>query len=323
MFKWIGKILVWVIGTFLHLWSFGVMYFLSFPENKTLSKISAIAYMVIIALFVILSKKKTRAFAISLIAYFVVLVHFISIKPATGGVYPDNLVMPHAEVNGSLVTMHDVRNCNYRSKNDFDVHYETRTYDINKLKTLDVFVNYWGREPLVHTFLSFGFEGDEYVAVSMEIRPEKGESYGDFAGPFKQYEIIYIWADERDVVALRSNYRREDVYLYRTNLDHEEVSKLFLNMVKRTNSLYKSPKFYNTVNDNCSIANELRWASGKVSFSGKRKLIGTEDEIIYHEGWLDADTSFGELRKTSLINDRAKAAEKDKDFSEKIRTHLP
>ena len=50
--------------------------------------------------------------------------------------------------------------------------------------------------------MSFGFAGGDHIAVSVETRPEKGEAYSAIGGFFKQFEVIYILAEERDVLQL-------------------------------------------------------------------------------------------------------------------------
>ncbi len=325
MVKWIVRPVLWGLGIFIQLWSFGVIYFCSFPSNPTAQKISIFSYIALVVIFVLFSKKKTKALLLSFIGYLAILVWFSSIEIPMGGIYPDNLVMPYADIRGEHIALHNVRNCNYRTKDDFDVRYETRKYDLEKLETLDVLINYWGNELVSHAFLSFGFSDGQYVAVSIEIRPEVGESYGEFKGLFKQYEIIYIWADERDLVGLRTNYKNEDVYLYRTILNPEKVRLLFLSMIERTNDLYEHPEFYNTCTQSCTNTigdHIIKTGIEDLPFWKRRVLTGTTDKRLYNGAWIEGEGAFEALRTKSHINDSAKAAGKEKDFSSKIRMHL-
>jgi hypothetical protein len=210
--KILSAIVLGVAAFFLHLWSALALYY-NTPSAWRL--VVVIGYGLGILGWIVMSRKKRRAMALSLLVFLAVAIWFTSIKPPKNPVYPPELALTHVEVNGDLVTLRGVRNCDYRTKDDFDVRYETRTYDLRELKTLDVMVNYWGINAIAHTFVSYGFSDGRYLAVSVEIRPEVGEAYGMFNGLYKQYELIYIWGDERDLVRLRTNYKKEDVYLYR------------------------------------------------------------------------------------------------------------
>jgi hypothetical protein len=187
-------------------------------------------------------------------------------------------------------------------------------------------VNYWGMSAIAHTFLSFGFSDGRYVAVSIEIRPEVGEVYGMLTGFFKQYELLYIWGDERDLVRLRTNYKGEQVYLYRAAWPPETVRKLFVTMLERTQALSVAPQFYNTATQSCTntIGNDIIAAHVmKIPWYKRRLRTGDIDRRLYAAGILRTQgKSFEELRRESLIDARAKAADRDAAFSEKIRTHL-
>ena len=132
-----------------------------------------------------------------------------------------------------------------------------------------------GQDAVAHTFLSFGFSDGRYLSVSVEIRPEVGESYGMLDGFFKQYELIYIWGDERDLVRTRTNYWNEDAYLYRSSLSEDKIQRLFISMLERTNSLYKNPEFYNTLTESCtsSVAIPIRRRSRSSTTSRVRASI--------------------------------------------------
>jgi hypothetical protein len=317
---------LWLIGIVLQAWSAGALYFCSFPLHKEWRPKVAIAYAVVIALIWILSRFRLRGLLISLVLYLIVLMWFHALKPKTDAVYPENLRMAYAEINGDYITLHNVRNCDYRTKDDYDVKYETRRYDLSKLESIDMMVNYWGMDAIAHTFVSFGFGDDNYLAVSVEIRPEVGEKYGMLNGLFKQYEIIYIWADERDLVRLRTNYNMEDVYLYRIqNTDLAFRQKMFLSMINKTTKIKSQPEFYNTLLQSCTntIGNHIiETGLYDIPWWRRRILTGNIDERVYKEGFLDARVPFKDLRTAALINERAQAADKDKDFSRKIRTHL-
>jgi len=196
---------------------------------------------------------------------------------------------------------------------------------MSTLQTVDIFINYWGMESIAHAFLSFGFSDGRYLPISIEIRPEVGEEYGLLNGFFKQYELLYLWADERDLVLTRTNVREEDAYLYRVNLKPPNVRKLFISMINRTNNLYEKPDFYNTLFESCTntigdhVINEH---IVDLPFWKRRFLSGDVDQRMYKLGLLDTAQPFSALRQKANINERAKAADRDPHFSSKIRTHL-
>ncbi len=312
-----------VVAFALHLWSALALYFRG-PSSLRLPL--AIFYGVAVIAWIFFSRRKRRALCLSLLAFLAVALWFSAIKPPKNAAYPPELAMAQVDFNGDLVTVRGVRDCDYRTKEDFDVRYETRTYDLRDLKTLDVMVNYWGMSSVAHTFLSYGFSDGRYLSVSIEIRPEVGEKYGMLAGFFKQYELIYIWGDERDLVRLRTNYKGEQVYLYRASWSPEVIRKLFVTMLQRTQGLYATPQFYNTATQSCTntIGNDIIAAHiMKIPWYKRRLATGGIDRRLYAGGVLETrGKPFEELRKEALIDDRARAADKDPDFSVKIRTHL-
>lgn len=321
-FQALGNICICILGILLHLWSALALHYC---VVVSWSVYIAYLYLLLIIVFTFSSKKKLKAFKLSYIAFFIVCVWFISIKPPTTGAYPENLTMPYAEFKDDSVTIHNVRNCDYRTVEDFDVNYESRTYNLKKLETLDLFMNFWDMENIAHAFLSFGFSDGEYLVVSIETRPEVGKEFGMLNGFFKQYELIYIWGDEKDLVRLRTNYKEEDVYLYRIAFKPDQIQTLFLSMVERTNNLYETPEFYNTLVQSCTntIGDHIKKTGiYPLPFWKRRLLSGKVSQLAYDEKMLDQRLPFKELRKAANINERAKAANKDKDFSQKIRTHL-
>jgi hypothetical protein len=240
---------------------------------------------------------------------------------------PEVARLPHATVDGDLVTLHDIRNFDYRTETDFTPAYEDRTYDLRKLDALDVVTSYWMGPAIAHVFLSFGF-GDDHVAVSVEARKERVEGYSSVQGFFKRYELIYVVGDERDLIRVRTNYRRdppEDVYLYRARVPVENVRRLFMEYVRAINALHDEPRFYHTVTTNCTttILLHTRVNPGHLPVSWKVLLSGYAAEYAYQQGRLDTSLPFEELRRRSQINDAARAAEAAPDFSRRIRRGLP
>lgn len=161
--------------------------------------------------------------------------------------------LPSVEINGNEVVVTNVRNFIYRTEQDFDARYVTRRFDLDKLSTLDFAVSHWdGMEFVAHTMLSFGFEDGKHLALSAETRLPEGVEQGTIRGLYKQFNIIYILADEEDLFALRTTYRKEDMYLYRINIGRDDLKKAFLGFVEKINGFHSRPRYYNTVTANCT-----------------------------------------------------------------------
>jgi len=233
--------------------------------------------------------------------------------------------VPEVAIDGDDVTVKNVRNFKYRSESDFTERWETRTYRLSELRGVDVMLVYWGSKNIAHGMVSFDFGNDRYLAVSIETRKEKGEKYSATEGFFRQYELIYIFADERDVVRVRTNFRNEDVYLYRTNMSGAQARALFMEYARHANELAKGPEFYNALTSNCvtNVVYLARSVNPSASISWDVILSGRAARQAYRNGWLDSRLSFEELEKRSYINDAAHKAGGDEGFSRRIREGLP
>lgn len=233
--------------------------------------------------------------------------------------------MPRAIIDGDRVRILNVRNFDYRSRNDFTVRYEDREVQLSHLTGLDFYVSYWSEGMVGHTFLSFLFDNAPPLSISIETRPEVGEGFNPIASLFKQFELIYVVGDESDLVRVRTNYRNETVYLYRLNSSPADVRRLLLIYLERINELADRPEFYHLLSNSCTI-NIIRYANaaGRTGrFDIRHLLNGLIDSYLYHSGRVDTTLPFEELRRRSLINTAAQAAGNAPDFSERIRAGLP
>jgi hypothetical protein len=223
------------------------------------------------------------------------------------------------------VTIHNIRNCDYRSETDYTVRRYDKTFDLEKLKSVDLSLVYWGSPYIAHTMFSFGFEGEGFVCFSIETRKEIGEAYSTVKGFFRQYEITYVIADERDLIGLRTNYRGEQVYLYRLKAPADLVRKVFLDYLREVNALKERPEWYNALTGNCttSIRGHTAPYNPDARFDWRMIVNGFIDEMLYERNVLDTSPPFPELKKKSLINERAKGLDKSPDFSRLIRVGLP
>jgi Domain of unknown function (DUF4105) len=237
---------------------------------------------------------------------------------------PDQSHVAYAEFSNNIISIHNVRNAHYRSVNDYDVHWEDRSIDLNKLESVWFIVEPFAdwRGP-AHTFLSFGFGNGEYIAISVEIRKEKGESFSPLKGLLRQYELAYMIGDERDLIGLRANYRHDDMYLYKMKTTPEKMRKLFTSMLNRANQIAQHPEFYNTISNTCSsnIVDHIDSISpGRLPFSYKTYLPAYTDDLSYDLGLIDTALPRDRYRAAHKINALAKLHADSIDFSEAIRT---
>jgi len=239
----------------------------------------------------------------------------------------DVAVLPYATVDGDLVTVHNIRNFDYRSETDYTPAYYDRTFDLRRLDRIDLVAVYWMGPAIAHLLVSFGF-GDDHLAISIEVRKERTEEYSSLAGFFRQYELVYIVADERDVIRLRTNYRKsppEDVYLFRTIGPLENGRRVFLDYMRDINELREHPRFYNTLTTNCTtmILAHTMVNPGHLPYSWKILLSGYTPEYAYDMGRLERSLPFAELKRRVHVNAAAQAADHAPDFSQRIRAGLP
>lgn len=258
--------------------------------------------------------------------FLIVLGWFFSLKSSNDRDWaPEVARVSWTEIDGDRLTVHNVRNFNYRSETDFTPRWEDRTYDLSKLRSGDMMLVYWGSKAIAHGMVSFGFDDGQYLAISVETRKEEGEAYSAVQGFFRQYELIYIFADERDVIRLRTNFRHEDVYLYHVGLAPDQLRKLLLSYIKSANSLKDQPEFYNALTSNCvtSILPHARDAGMPGTMSWDIVFSGYGARQAYRNGYLDTDLPFETLEARSQVNAAANAADNSPDFSKLIRAGLP
>ncbi len=248
------------------------------------------------------------------------------LQPSNTRVWSDDVAqMTTGEIAGSLVTLHNLRNFDWRSDSDYTQRWETRQVDLDHLLSVDMILSYWAGPAIAHTLVSFGFDDGRYVVFSVEIRRERGESFSELGGFFKQFELSIIAADERDVIRVRTNVRGEDDYLYRVNLPVPAMRSLFLAYVGAANDLVHTPRFYNTVTANCTtlIYHLMQRIVGHLPLSYRLLLSGYLPEYVYAVGGLDRQFTIEQLRAGGRITDRALAADRRADFSAEIRRGVP
>jgi hypothetical protein len=239
---------------------------------------------------------------------------------------PDVARTAQAAFQDSSVTIQNVRNFKYRSETDYDQRWETRTYNLDRVRGVDLFMSFWGPTQIAHTIVSWDFDDGQHLAISIETRKQKGQSYSAVRGFFRQYELYYVVADERDLVGLRTNYRGEQVYLYHIRASAPQARALLIDYLEEVNRLAGHPQWYNALTQNCTTT--IRGHAQHVGAGGRldwRLLAnGHLDQLLYERGQIDTRVPFEELRARSNITERAKAAADDSaDFSARVRQGLP
>jgi hypothetical protein len=309
------------------LWAVGALYYSPILPEKW-RVLAAASYAVITVLAFLFLRRRGRTAIVAVVAFAVLVGWFFRVPASNDRDWQTEVAqLPYATSNGDMITIHNIRNFDYRTETDFTPRWERRTYDLSKLDSADIIAVYWAGKAIAHVMVSFGFESKDFLTVSIETRKEKGESYSTLAGFFRQYELYYVVADERDVVRVRTTYRQpqEDVYVYRTNAPVKNIRRIFLDYIKSMNELRDQPSYYNTLTTNCttSILFHTRMNPESPPLSWKVLLSGYVPDYLYELGRLDTARPFAELEKLSLVNARAHAADRDPTFSQRIRRGLP
>jgi hypothetical protein len=283
-----------------------------------------------VALVSLLSAARVRplwtGLLVALLPLVPVVLWWASITPSNSRDWTPDVARPaRASFDGNSVTIQNVRNFNYRSESDYDSRWETRTYNLDLIKGVDLFLSYWGPTEIAHTIVSWEFDDGQHLAISIETRKAKGESYSALRGFFRQYELYYVVADERDLVGLRTNYRGEQVYLYRLRLTASQARALLVDYLDEVNRLADHPEWYNALTQNCTttIRGHVQNIGAGQRLDWRLFANGRVDELLYERGQIDTEIPFAELRARSNITERAKAAGDSADFSDRIRKGLP
>ena len=259
-------------------------------------------------------------------AFALLLLWWHQLQPSNDYIWADDVArMTTGTVEGNLVTLRNVRNFDWRSDSDYTQRWETRHYDLDHLCSVDMIMSYWTGPAIAHMLVSFGFDDSAPVAFSVEIRRQRGQSFSEIGGFFKEFNLSIIAADERDVIRVRTNVRGEDDYLYRIKMPISAMRSLLLAYIEQANGLVLAPRFYNTVTVNCTtlVYHMMKRIVGSLPLDYRLLLSGYLPQYVYGLGALAPGYSFEELRTRGRITDRAKAADRSENFSADIRRGIP
>jgi len=241
-----------------------------------------------------------------IITYLILLLWWNSLTPSNEKDWAVEVAkIPYGQIKGDILTLHNVRNFDYQTKTKFTEHWETRSYDLSQITSLDLFLSYWGSPHMTHTILSWGFANGEHLAVSIETRKDKTQSYSSIKGFFKQFTLAYIAADELDLIRLRTNFRKEAVYVYRLRgLDQDRMRKFLSSYVEHMNSLIEQPQFYHALRMNCTSTIQLHNEAkpDRLPFDWRLVINGHIDEMLYDYAAIRTDIPFAQLREQSRID---------------------
>lgn len=318
------KILAGTFAALLSCWAVLAVLFSGAPSAWRYAAAAAFCAAALAA--ALLPRTGPRKAAWFLAAFLVVLAYWLRLEPSNDRDWdPSAAVLPYAEIYASSVTVHNIRDLSYKSPSEFIPGYYDRTFRLEDLRSLDLFLVHWGSPHIAHAMLSFGFGKTGYLCFSIETRREKGEEYSSVRGFFKQYEMTYVAADERDAVRLRTNYRGEQVYLYRLKAEPGLRKAIFMDYLRVMNGLAARPRWYGVITNNCAVGAWRHMVPyyPRVRFDRRILLSGHADELAYGLGVVDDSLPFADLKRRSLINDKAVAAGDSPRFSELIREGLP
>ena len=320
---------IYIILILYYLWTIPAVYFLNIPW-EWLRIIFTVLFAITVPILIILSRKDKRWLweASGLCLFFGTW--FSMIPPSNNRDWTTDVArLPIVRFNGDKVIIKNIRHFTYRAVGDYTPSYYNATYNLNDLTTADYILSYWDENTLIaHSMFSFGFKDGRHICVSVETRREKGEPQTGLRGIYNQYELIYILADESDLLLLRTNYRKEKVFLYPIRPKKQEnIRKVFIEILQQIVKLEKHPKFYNTLKNNCftTLLQDVKRVTGNPPTWDYRTLAnGLSDEMGYQRGWFYTDgLNFKDLKKRHYINQYVQNDPDAKtDFSKKIRPKI-
>ncbi|WP_296001512.1 DUF4105 domain-containing protein [Rugamonas sp.] len=267
-------------------------------------------------------RRSARVLLPWLTAMAIMMAWWSMIAPGSNLIWSDDVAREiNSRVDGSVVTLDNVRNFDWRSDTDYTPRWETRSYDLDQLRAIDVAMSYWMGPAVAHTLVSFAFADGRHLTFSIEIRKQRGESFSAVAGFFKHFQMVLVAADERDILRVRTNARGEDMYLYRVKMPAADMRSLFLSYLGEADQLKRQPRYYNTLTANCTtvVFEMVRRIDPGLPLDWRLLASGYLDRYLYDIGALAGSGDFAARKQAAHITARAIAAGTADDFSERIR----
>ena len=319
----IAMTVIWVVVGLFILWATFALYFDLRIESWRLP-LALIFLLGIVAILLVLRGSRWAAL-LCLFGCVCVMLWWLTLKPTNSGAWQQDVDRTAwVEMDGDRLTIHNLRNCDYHSETDYSNCWSDRTVYLSQLEAADLFLTNWGLSFASHPIVSFQFGKNEHIAFSIEARYRPGQEYSTIHGLYRQFGLIFVVADERDLIRLRTNYRKdEEVYLYRLQFDPKTTRAMFLTYVSYLNRLNDRPEWYNELTRNCTttLQKPLAAATGNAQgWTYQFILNGALDELLYDRGRLvTGGLPFPELKQREHINAVAHTANGSPDFSAVIR----
>lgn len=325
------RILLAILVICLSAWV-GLLIFTHLPFGEMLSFGLIILWLVITFAYLIRIFKPNflaKLFLIKKLSYLfyagfaIALGVFFALTPSNQRDWlPENAQMLDFKLanDGKTITLYNVRNFDWHSKTDYRPNWETRQYDLDKLQSLDLIASYWMGDKIAHTLVSFGFSDGQRVAFSIEIRKEQGEDFSTFGGFFRNYELLIIAADEKDIIYTRSNVRHEDVYIYPLVVPQTDLKPLFLAYANKARALKNKPEWYNSLTNNCTTAmyplfNSLHLIPFEKKWDYRWIESGHFPDYLYEQNLVSHKFDFATWHNKAYINPKSDKFSNDNPIS--------
>ncbi len=307
------------------LWCFGAVWYSNLPW-EWLRITAALIFAALTIFLAILAQKRPKTAIPCALALLIGVYVWWELIPASneGDWMVSYSRMPYAAIHKNEMVIHNIRDFQYRTPEDFTVKYITEAYNINDLRTVDLAYSYWdGNKAVAHTMLSFGFSDGRHLVISSETRMKKGQKQNAIKGLYKQYQTMFILGTEDDLFKLRSNYRKEKLYVYPTSLTPEDVRILFLDLISQVNRYHEKPEFYNTIVFNCttSLIPSIRKVRPARKFDIRLCLNGYSDRLAFEGGGIKhrPGISFEDYKKAHQVDQYLKDFKPGDNYSQAIR----
>src|SRR6516164_225482 len=285
----------------------------------------SLAVMAVAALAAVVLRRRWRAVTIYAAACVLVIGWTISISASNDRNWAADVAHGiTGTIDGDRLTVRNLRSFSWRTETDYTEHWEERTYDLSKLRSLDLFLVYWMGPSIAHTIMSFGFEDGRYLDFSIELRRSQNDQYSAIAGFFKTHELVYIGADERDLLTLRKE-RHEQIQLYRLRTPPERARALLVEYIEQANDLAAHPRFYNTLTTNCTttIFDMMQIVTSSIPFDWRIILTGHLPSYLYEHDAVDTRIPLEELRQRADVTSQVEAELSEAEFSSRLREGAP
>ena len=302
------------------------------PAPEGLRAAAAIVFAILVPPTIVALFMRRRRSFIALVVFAVafggLLAWWSTIKPPLDGDWSP-IVAAAAKtgsIEGDILTLTDVRDFDWRTDNDFTQTWSKRSYDLSKLKTLDLFLAYWAGPEMAHVIMSFGFEDGDHIAWSVEVRREKTGVFSPVADAFRNHTLVYLATTERDLVRLRTNVRAKTCVFTASIRRPTRLGRcLGEDTSSSSTELAQQPKWYNSITANCAtvVFKLVRAAGSTLPFDWRLVVNGFLPGYLYDHAAVVTTMPLSELMERARVTPQAKAAGQSPDFSRLIRVGVP